>query len=156
MPLWYALLTKTSKKRLLAPNIKMLANSQKTSFAKFSLLFKIFREEILIFLTWETSSLIFETGRFNFLWRLSPPNLILLTRESLQSGEIFRSKHIIIIPSLSNLLFQKQNSQTNVSFYSSQICSTRNYMSRLGICQKKLYIYTTQFSGKRILHTENA
>ena len=26
-------------------------------------------------------------------------------------------------------------------------------LARLGICQK---IYTTQFSGKRILHTENA
>ena len=100
-------------------------------------------------MTSEISSFIFETGRFNFLWRLSPPNLILLTRESLQSGQIFRSKHIFIIPSLNNLLFQKQNSQTNISFYSCQICGKWKYLK---LIWDRIFSYKTSISRNEQHH----
>ena len=97
-------------------------------------------------MTSETSSLIFETGRFNFLWWLSPQNLILLTRESLQSGQIFRSRHFI--PSLNNPLIQK-HSQTNISFYLCQICGKRNYLKLIG---DRIFSYKTSISRNEQHH----
>ena len=97
-------------------------------------------------MTSETSSLIFETGRFNFLWWLSPQNLILLTRESLQSGQIFRSRHFI--PSLNNPLIQTHG-QTNISFYSCQISVKRNYLKLIG---DRIFSYKTSISRNEQHH----